>query len=201
MCVVLSHRVRGILLSSRRKAVLTSKARPGGGAQGSRSRALGDVSGGGRRPSWGLFPASLWPHVFQERYTCPSLASHPREPVFLAQTNGNYLALFSAVWPYRMSRRRRYEGHKVLCSSAPCQNGAPAPEPPPDDSSGGLGAPECTDLLSGRILFSVSHVPMCHVAWWFPKALGHIWPCPQSPGAGQERFSPTYGLNGGMSWG
>lgn len=49
----------------------------------------------------------------QERYTCPSLALHPREPVFLAQTNGNYLALFSSVWPYRMSRRRRYEGHKV----------------------------------------------------------------------------------------
>ena len=52
----------------------------------------------------------------QERYTCPSLTLHPREPVFLAQTNGNYLALFSAVWPYRMSRRRRYEGHKVSWS-------------------------------------------------------------------------------------
>lgn len=59
------------------------------------------------------FSEPLRPAVPQERYTCPSLALHPREPVFLAQTNGNYLALFSAVWPYRMSRRRRYEGHKV----------------------------------------------------------------------------------------
>lgn len=58
-------------------------------------------------------PPCLCPAVSQERYTCPSLTLHPREPVFLAQTNGNYLALFSAVWPYRMSRRRRYEGHKV----------------------------------------------------------------------------------------
>lgn len=59
------------------------------------------------------------PAVSQERYTCPSLALHPREPVFLAQTNGNYLALFSAVWPYRMSRRRRYEGHKVPLTCHP----------------------------------------------------------------------------------
>ncbi|KAM7157704.1 WD repeat-containing protein 25 isoform 1-T8 [Molossus nigricans] len=59
--------------------------------------------------------------IFHERYTCPSLALHPREPVFLAQTNGNYLALFSAVWPYRMSRRRRYEGHKVEGYSVGCE--------------------------------------------------------------------------------
>lgn len=68
---------------------------------------------------------SLHPSVVllsQERYTCPSLALHPREPVFLAQTNGNYLALFSSVWPYRMSRRRRYEGHKVPPSLLPRSN-------------------------------------------------------------------------------
>lgn len=65
-------------------------------------------------------PPSLSPAVSQERYTCPSLTLHPREPVFLAQTNGNYLALFSAVWPYRMSRRRRYEGHKVEGYSVGC---------------------------------------------------------------------------------
>ncbi|KAL4693255.1 hypothetical protein H8959_017065, partial [Pygathrix nigripes] len=57
----------------------------------------------------------------KERFTCPSLALHPREPVFLAQTNGNYLALFSTVWPYRMSRRRRYEGHKVEGYSVGCE--------------------------------------------------------------------------------
>ncbi|ERE73860.1 WD repeat-containing protein 25, partial [Cricetulus griseus] len=57
--------------------------------------------------------AKISNQIYHERYTCPSLALHPREPVFLAQSNGNYLALFSSVWPYRMSRRRRYEGHKV----------------------------------------------------------------------------------------
>lgn len=68
-------------------------------------------------PSGGLHPSMVL--LSQERYTCPSLALHPREPVFLAQTNGNYLALFSSVWPYRMSRRRRYEGHKVPQSLLP----------------------------------------------------------------------------------
>nr|XP_012602545.1 WD repeat-containing protein 25 isoform X2 [Microcebus murinus] len=57
----------------------------------------------------------------KERYTCPSLALHPKEPVFLAQSNGNYVALFSAVWPYRMSRRRRYAGHKVEGYSVGCE--------------------------------------------------------------------------------
>lgn len=65
--------------------------------------------------------AKISNQIFHERYTCPSLALHPREPVFLAQTNGNYLALFSAVWPYRMSRRRRYEGHTVEGYAVGCE--------------------------------------------------------------------------------
>ncbi|TKS86699.1 WD repeat-containing protein 25 [Collichthys lucidus] len=50
---------------------------------------------------------------YQERYTCPSLALHPLEESFVAQTNGNYVAVFSSQQPYRMNKRRRYEGHKV----------------------------------------------------------------------------------------
>lgn len=49
----------------------------------------------------------------QERYTCPSLALHPLEESFVAQTNGNYMAVFTSQQPYRMNKRRRYEGHKV----------------------------------------------------------------------------------------
>lgn len=56
--------------------------------------------------------------LYQERYTCPCLASHPLESSFVAQTNGSYMALFSAQRPYRMNKRRRYEGHKVsVCPS------------------------------------------------------------------------------------
>ncbi|AWP16404.1 putative WD repeat-containing protein 25 [Scophthalmus maximus] len=51
--------------------------------------------------------------IYQERYTCPSLALHPLEDSFVAQTNGDYMAVFSSQRPYRMNKRRRYEGHKV----------------------------------------------------------------------------------------
>ncbi|KAM9354697.1 WD repeat-containing protein 25 isoform 1-T2 [Pholidichthys leucotaenia] len=51
--------------------------------------------------------------IYHERYTCPSLALHPLEESFVAQTNGNYMAVFSSQQPYRMNKRRRFEGHKV----------------------------------------------------------------------------------------
>ncbi|KAJ7989264.1 hypothetical protein DPEC_G00317680 [Dallia pectoralis] len=57
--------------------------------------------------------AKLSSQIYHERYTCPSLALHPQEDCFVAQTNGNYMALFSSQRPYRMNKRRRYEGHKV----------------------------------------------------------------------------------------
>ncbi|XP_069008488.1 WD repeat-containing protein 25 [Embiotoca jacksoni] len=51
--------------------------------------------------------------IYHERYTCPSLALHPLEESFVAQTNGNYMAVFSSQQPYKMNKRRRFEGHKV----------------------------------------------------------------------------------------
>ncbi|KAF5890927.1 WD repeat-containing protein 25, partial [Clarias magur] len=56
--------------------------------------------------------AKISNQMFHERYTCPSLAVHPHEDAFVAQTNGNYIALFSSQRPYRMNKRKRYEGHK-----------------------------------------------------------------------------------------
>ncbi|CAN9502053.1 unnamed protein product [Ophioblennius macclurei] len=58
--------------------------------------------------------------IFQERYTCPHLALHPLEDSFVAQTNGNYVALFSGQRPYRMNKRRRFEGHKVEGYAVQC---------------------------------------------------------------------------------
>ncbi|XP_041809176.1 WD repeat-containing protein 25 isoform X1 [Chelmon rostratus] len=59
--------------------------------------------------------------IYHERYTCPSLALHPLEESFVAQTNGNYMAVFSSQQPYRMNKRRRYEGHKVEGYAAQCE--------------------------------------------------------------------------------
>ncbi|XP_056248974.1 WD repeat-containing protein 25 [Seriola aureovittata] len=59
--------------------------------------------------------------IYHERYTCPSLALHPVEESFVAQTNGNYMAVFSSQQPYRMNKRRRYEGHKVEGYAVQCE--------------------------------------------------------------------------------
>ncbi|XP_042356201.1 WD repeat-containing protein 25 [Plectropomus leopardus] len=59
--------------------------------------------------------------IYQERYTCPSLALHPLEESFVAQTNGDYIAVFSSQQPYRMNKRRRYEGHKVEGYAVQCE--------------------------------------------------------------------------------
>ncbi|OXB62487.1 hypothetical protein ASZ78_003875 [Callipepla squamata] len=58
--------------------------------------------------------AKISNQIFHERYTCPSLALHPRDSAFVAQTNGNYMALFSSQRPYRINKKKRYEGHKVF---------------------------------------------------------------------------------------
>ncbi|XP_077415270.1 WD repeat-containing protein 25 [Vanacampus margaritifer] len=59
--------------------------------------------------------------IYHERYTCPSLALHPQEDSFVAQTNGDYMAVFSSQRPYRMNKRRRYEGHKVEGYAVQCE--------------------------------------------------------------------------------
>ncbi|KAI3367643.1 hypothetical protein L3Q82_026493, partial [Scortum barcoo] len=59
--------------------------------------------------------------IYHERYTCPSLALHPLEESFVAQTNGNYMAVFSSQQPYKMNKRRRYEEHKVEGYAVRCE--------------------------------------------------------------------------------
>lgn len=102
---------------------------------------------------------------FQERYTCPSLALHPREPVFLAQTNGNYLALFSAVWPYRMSRRRRYEGHKVPVPVPMRREPSTSPRACSRTVSAADAGPRGALTLHPAGSVSASQVTTCCVAW------------------------------------
>ncbi|XP_063804713.1 WD repeat-containing protein 25 isoform X2 [Pseudophryne corroboree] len=65
--------------------------------------------------------AKISNQIFHERYTCPSLALHPRDHVFAAQTNGNYIAIFSTQRPYTMNKKRRFEGHKVEGFSVGCE--------------------------------------------------------------------------------
>ena len=54
----------------------------------------------------------IW--YFQEAFTCTCLKVHPYESHFVAQSNGDYIALFSTRKPYKLNKFKRYEGHKVI---------------------------------------------------------------------------------------
>ncbi|XP_074147383.1 WD repeat-containing protein 25 isoform X3 [Sminthopsis crassicaudata] len=72
--------------------------------------------------AWDLHSAArVSNQIFHERFTCPSLTLHPRESAFVAQTNGNYMALFSSLRPYRINKKKRYEGHKVEGYAVTCE--------------------------------------------------------------------------------
>lgn len=52
-------------------------------------------------------------YSIQERYSCTRLKLHPTSGHFLAQSHGNYIALFSVNKPFKMNKAKRFEGHKV----------------------------------------------------------------------------------------
>lgn len=52
-------------------------------------------------------------YSIQERYSCTRLKLHPTSGHFLAQSHGNYIALFSVNRPFKMNKAKRFEGHKV----------------------------------------------------------------------------------------
>ncbi|XP_065862222.1 uncharacterized protein [Euphorbia lathyris] len=51
--------------------------------------------------------------VYVEAYTCPSIRCHPVDRCFVAQSNGNYIAIFSLSPPFRLDKYKRYESHGV----------------------------------------------------------------------------------------
>ncbi|XP_074296538.1 uncharacterized protein LOC141626788 [Silene latifolia] len=51
--------------------------------------------------------------VYVEAYTCSCVRCHPFEPSFVAQSNGNYIAIFSTKHPFRLDKYKRYESHQV----------------------------------------------------------------------------------------
>ncbi|KAK1284112.1 hypothetical protein QJS10_CPB21g00791 [Acorus calamus] len=51
--------------------------------------------------------------VYVEAYTCPCIQYHPYESCFVAQSNGNYIAIFSSRPPFKLDKYKRYEKHSV----------------------------------------------------------------------------------------
>lgn len=51
--------------------------------------------------------------IYQERFTLNRLQIHPTDRQVLAQSSGNYIAIFSLQRPYKMNKHKRLEGHKL----------------------------------------------------------------------------------------
>lgn len=51
--------------------------------------------------------------VYTEPYTCPCLLTHPHKHEFYAQSNANYIVVFSGRKPYKCNKYKRYEQHRV----------------------------------------------------------------------------------------
>ncbi|XP_076464034.1 WD repeat-containing protein 25-like [Babylonia areolata] len=51
--------------------------------------------------------------IFQERYTVTRLCLHPSQSLFVAQTQADYVAVFSTQRPYKMNKNKRFEGHQT----------------------------------------------------------------------------------------
>ncbi|CAI0439144.1 unnamed protein product, partial [Linum tenue] len=51
--------------------------------------------------------------VYVEAFTCPCIRTHPYDPSFIAQSNGDYIAIFSLKPPFKLDKYRRYKSHGV----------------------------------------------------------------------------------------
>ncbi|KAK9722488.1 hypothetical protein K7432_002642 [Basidiobolus ranarum] len=51
--------------------------------------------------------------IYQEAFSCTCLRTHPNQRSFVAQTNGNYVAIFNLEKPWKMNQHKRFEGHQV----------------------------------------------------------------------------------------
>ncbi|EDV23994.1 uncharacterized protein TRIADDRAFT_26634 [Trichoplax adhaerens] len=64
--------------------------------------------------------AILSNQIYQEAFTCTCLKVHPFESTLIAQSNGNYIAIFSTKRPYKLNKKKRYEGHQVSAHRIGC---------------------------------------------------------------------------------
>ncbi|KAG8177566.1 hypothetical protein JTE90_026195 [Oedothorax gibbosus] len=104
--------------------------------------------------------------VFLERYTCPSLKVHPTKPVFIAQTNGDYIAFFSKIRPYKMLNKR-IVGHSVSGYGVECDFSSDGKYIVSGDANGNLlfyGSMEGELLLTLNIK-EKQNVPINRVRW------------------------------------
>lgn len=56
---------------------------------------------------------TLTHQLYFEPFTCPCLKVHRQREEILAQSNGNYIVLFSGTKPFKINKCKRFQGHFV----------------------------------------------------------------------------------------
>eukprot|EP01028_Stygiella_incarcerata_P008844 TRINITY_DN3988_c0_g1_i2.p1 TRINITY_DN3988_c0_g1~~TRINITY_DN3988_c0_g1_i2.p1 ORF type:complete len:304 (-),score=70.41 TRINITY_DN3988_c0_g1_i2:82-993(-) len=65
-------------------------------------------------------PVIISNQIYLETFTCPCIRMHPKLPRFVMQSNGNYIAIFLSVKPFKMIKKRRFEEHFVNAFPVQC---------------------------------------------------------------------------------
>lgn len=116
--------------------------------------------------------ARLSGQLYLERYTIPCLESLSQRQTILAQTNGDYIAMFDAQRPYRLNKRRRFEGHQVSGYPVRC---SVSPDGALICSGDAEGVPHIYSAVRGTTVGVVSLTGRCTPAThpdWHPSRPG-----------------------------
>jgi len=120
-------------------------------------------------------PVALSNQVYLEAYTCPSIRVHPDGKHFLAQSNGNYIAIFQTKPPFKINRHKRYEGHQVSGYRIQCNIS-------PDGTLVTTGSADGTVYIynwsSSRVIKIIAgHKQVCTDAVYHPSVLRMLATC------------------------
>ncbi|CAG8600072.1 1448_t:CDS:2 [Ambispora leptoticha] len=117
--------------------------------------------------------------IYQEAFSCTALRIHPAQKHFVAQSNANYIAIFRLESPWRLDKRKRFEGHLVNGHPIRCNF-----SPEPDNgryliSGDSNGAIFFYDWSTSKIVKSIenAHQGPCTDVSWHPVLRGTVVSC------------------------
>ncbi|CAG8478976.1 250_t:CDS:2 [Cetraspora pellucida] len=117
--------------------------------------------------------------IYQEAFSCTALRFHPFRKHFVAQSNGNYVAIFGGEKPWKLDKRKRFEGHLVNGHPIRC-NFSAEPEQgrflASGDANGGIFFYEWSSSKVVKVIEG-AHQGACIDVCWHPLLNGIIASC------------------------
>ncbi|PKY26498.1 WD40 repeat-like protein [Rhizophagus irregularis] len=114
--------------------------------------------------------------IYQEAFSCTALRIHPFNNYFIAQSNANYIAIFGMNKPWKLDKRKRFEGHLVNGYPIRCNFSPESDYIVSGDSNGGIYFYEWS---SSKVIKKIenAHQGICTDACWHPVLNGIVASC------------------------